>query len=598
MDFTNVITLLGGVALFLFGMSFMAGGLEKMSGGRLERILERMTSNVFKGVLLGTMVTALIQSSSATTVMVVGFVNAGIMKLAQTVGIIMGANIGTTATSLILGMNDIDSGFFLLRLLKPSSLAPIISVIGVMLYMFSSRGGKKNIAGQIFLGFGVLFFGMLTMETAVAPLKDIPEFADILMRFTNPLLGLLAGMLLTAIIQSSSASVGILQALSTTGAIPFSAAAPIILGQNIGTCVTALISGIGASKNAKRAALIHLYFNIIGTVIFLIGIYAVQAVFTLPFWDDIVNRSMIASFHLVFNIGSTLVLLPFSKGILWLATKSLRETGEREDEGPASGVLDERFLTSPSVALARAHDAVVHMGRLASLNFSDSVLLLENCDEKITERIKTRENDLDILEVAIEHYLLKLTDRELTDRENMLHMQLLHSTGDVERIGDYAINIAEAAQEKSKLGTSFSGSALKELKAISSAVEEILNLTIDSYIHDEVEEANRIEPIEQVIDLMTEMLKTRHIARLKKGNCQTEAGALFLELLINFERIADHCSNIALYVIQANISSGQAGFFDSHEYVRKLHQGKKDEYNRVFAEYESTYLEPLRKIEI
>lgn len=597
MDFTNVITLLGGVALFLFGMSFMASGLEKMSGGRLERILERMTSNVFKGVLLGALVTAVIQSSSATTVMVVGFVNAGIMKLAQTVGIIMGANIGTTATALILSLNDISSSFVLLRLLKPSSLAPIISILGVILYMFSSRGGRKNTAGQILLGFGVLFFGMLTMETAVAPLKDIPEFGRILTQFSNPLLGLLAGMLLTAIIQSSSASVGILQALSTTGAIPFSAAVPIILGQNIGTCVTALISSIGANKNAKRAAIIHLYFNIIGTVIFLIGIYSIQAIFKLPFWDDIVTRSTIAVFHLVFNIVTTVILLPFSKGLIWLANRTIRDK-EEMDEPEESRVLDERFLSSPSVALARAHDAVVQMGRLASLNFSDSVSLLNNYDEKVVERIKTRENDLDTMEVAIENYLLKLTDRELTDKENLTHMQLLHSTGDVERIGDYAINVMEAAQEKAKLGASFSDMAKKELKAISSAVEEIMNLTLESYIHDDIEEAQRIEPIEQVIDRMTDLLKTRHIARLKKGVCQTESGTLFLELLINFERIADHCSNIALYIIQANISSGQASFFDSHEYVRKLHQGKKDEYNSVYAEYEREYLEPIRKLDV
>lgn len=587
MSLSNVLTLLGGVALFLFGMNIMGNGLEKMSGGRLEKILERLTSNVFKSMLLGLSVTAVIQSSSATTVMLVGFVNAGIMKLTQVVGVIMGANIGTTVTSFLLSLGDIDSGNTFLLLLKPVSLAPIMAVIGIVLYMFS-RGGKKHDIGQILIGFGTLFFGMLTMEQSMAGLKSVPEFVNLMTAVSNPILGLLVGLVMTAIIQSSSASVGILQALSATGAIRFNAAAPIILGQNIGTCVTALISSVGASRNAKRTAMIHLYFNIIGTILFLALLYSVNALFKLPFWESTMNRSTIAIFHLTFNLLTTMVLLPFNKLLVKLATITVR--GRDSGEIEIGAVLDERFLASPSVALNRAEEAVTQMTAMARDNFKASCVLLFKYDDRKVDLIKETERTLDKLEVSINNYLLKLIERDLTVTENLRQSELLHTIGDIERIGDYSINVAEAAKFKHERGIEFSASAVREITALIQAVGDLIDLTFQCYGEDNAEAALRVEPLEETVDLITELLKSRHIERLKRNACSAEAGSVFLELLIHFERIADHCSNVALYLLQRHMGAEGRQSFDIHAYAHHLHEGNSHDYRNAFKEYSKTYL--------
>ncbi len=593
MSWDSVITLLGGVALFLFGMNIMGNGLEKMSGGRLERILERMTSSTGKGVLLGCLVTAVIQSSSATTVMVVGFVNAGIMKLTQAVGVIMGANIGTTATSLLLGLGDI-SGSSLLSLLKPEMLAPIISVVGVVLYTFI-RSGKKHDIGQILLGFGVLFFGMLTMEQSMGGLSELEGFRNLMIAFSNPLFGLAIGAVMTGIIQSSSASVGILQALSASGAIPFSAAAPIILGQNIGTCVTALLSSIGASRNAKRAAFVHLYFNIIGSIVFLILLYGVHALFQLPFWDDMMTRSTIAMFHLTFNVVTTAILFPFSRLLVKLSIMTVRGDSSEPDY---SSILDERFLSSPALALDMAQDAVISMSDMAISNFHGSVALLEHFDDRAFDHIAETETSMDKLEVHLNQYLLRLTDRDFTSAENMQHSELLHVIGDIERIGDYSINIAELAQRMAHENILFTQNARTELQALTRAVGDLLAMTRRCYAANDAAEAEHIEPLEETVDLMTEVLKSRHILRLKRGDCTIEGGALFLELLIDYERIADHCSNLALYIIQRNQTHDRAVLeFDMHAYAHHLHAEGSGEYNVLFAAYEKEYADAIRNLE-
>ncbi len=592
MSILNIISLLGGLALFLFGMSTMSSGLEKLSGGRLEMLLERLTNNIFKGILLGTVVTGIIQSSSATTVMVVGFVNAGMMKLGQTVGVIFGANIGTTVTSMILSLGDIQSGNVLLQLLKPTSLAPIISVIGTALLFFSSNEKRRDL-GLIFVGFGVLFFGMNTMEAAVVPLKDMPEFISMITMFSNPVVGVATGAILTAIIQSSSASVGILQALTSTGAIRFSAAAPIILGQNIGTCITAILSSLRANKNAKRAAMIHLYFNLIGTIVFLTIMYMVQTFIHLSFWDDIMTRGSIAIFHLFFNVFTTALLLPFNRLLVKLAMITIRD--DAEQGAPEISVLDERFLASPSLALEKSRDVVVSMGHVAQSNFKRSAELeTVGYDAKKIESIKHSEEILDKNEVKIDNYLIKLTDRELTGDESFLISELLHSVVDFERIGDHSVNIMQTLQGMHRADMTFSGAAKTELLTILAAVDDILDLAVQSYENYDIQKAMRIEPLEQVIDTLTEVMRARHIERLKRGECTVEIGMSFLELLISLERISDHCSNIGVYVVQQRRKGFNYETFDSHEYKRNLHRGWEADYTATYNEYKGKYLHNIR----
>lgn len=591
MSIADIVSMLGAIATFLFGMTTMSDGLEKLSSGRLERILERLTSNIFKGVLLGALVTGLIQSSAATTVMCVGFVNAGIMKLRQTVGIIMGANIGTTVTAQLLRLGDISEDNIFLMFLNPAMLGPILTAVGIVFYMFIKSGHKKTV-GQIVLGLGLLFIGMETLEAAVSPLQDLPEFQSLFVAFANPFLGVLVGAVVTALIQSSSASVGILQAISSTGVISFRIALPLIMGQNIGTCVTALLSSIGASKNAKRTAMIHLSFNTIGTVFFLSVLYGGNALFHFPFWTTVMDRGSIANLHLCFNVACTCLLLPFNRQLVTLVEHLV--PGEADDREVS--VLDERFLSSPSLALEKAHDAVVQMGDLALDNYRLAVELLEHSDTKKLERLGENETALDKLEGNLDNYLVKLTDRALTPEESRQVSELLHTISDFERIGDYAVNLSESASLLHSRGISFSTAAKAELAAMTGAVDEALSTTVACYQGRSHDLANQVEPLEEVVDLLRDELRDRHIERLKTGACTIELGTQFLELLINLERISDHCSNVAIHVLQETAPKGDPIRADSHAYMRALHRGESPEFDRLYEGYREKYYDPVAQI--
>lgn len=585
--FMNILTMLGGVALFLFGMSVMGNSLEKISSGRLERILERLAGNPIRGVFLGLSVTAVIQSSSATTVMVVGFVTAGIMTLRQAVGVIMGANIGTTVTAQILRLGDISGDNFFLTLFKPTTLAPLIALIGIVLFIMPQKRNRHDI-GQILLGFGVLFFGMNIMSDAAKSI-DTAFFFEMFDVLSNPVLGLLVGTAVTAIIQSSSASVGILQALSSTGAVPFAAAAPYIMGANIGTCATAMISCVGASRDAKRAAVVHLYFNIIGTGVFF-AIYSLgRALLDLPFMNEQVSMGSIANFHTIFNVGTTLLILPFNRQLVRLAEKTVRSRQTPESESGLV-VLDERFLMSPSLALDNARMMVSQMGAYARMNFRDAMECLTRFDRERVTRVKAREEDIDKMEDLVNAYLIKLTDRDLSGTENIVLSELLHTIGDFERVGDYVVNLIESQTQMQDKKLRFSESALAELKAIYDAVDEILDMTLQCYEKLDPALAAQVEPLEQTIDEMDEALKERHIERLKQGRCSVDVGTQLLETLINLERIADHCSNVALYVLR-RLNPGQ---WSGHDYLRSLHAGTLPAYQEAFRHYTAKYMARLR----
>lgn len=592
MDSSNVISMLGAIALFLFGMSTMTDGLEKLSSGRLESILEKLTNNVFKGVLLGALVTGLIQSSAATTVMCVGFVNAGIMRLEQTVGIIMGANIGTTVTAQILRLGNISSDNPVMAVLKPSFLGPILALVGIVFYMFI-KGGKKQNAGQIVLGLGVLFIGMNTMTAAVAPLQDMPEFQSLFTAFSNPLLGVAVGAAVTALIQSSSASMGILQAISTTGVVHFNVAIPLIMGQNIGTTVTALLSSVGASKNAKRTAMIHLFFNILGTVFFLVVLYAGNAILHFSFWTSVMDMGSIANLHLLFNLACTAVMLPLRKQLVALVEHLVPGDTEIREVS----VLDERFLASPSLALERSHDAVIQMGLYAQENYRTAVELLEHYDVKKLERLNETEIALDKMENALDNYLVKLTDRALTSPESVQISELLHTLSDFERIGDYSVNLGECATALHNKGITFSDIAKRELKALTDAVDETIEKALVCYRERSYSLSLQVEPLEEVVDLMRDDLRARHIERLKSGSCTIELGTQFLELIINLERISDHCSNIAIEILRQTAPKGDLVRTDTHAYTHELHHGHNPEFEQMFAACKAKYYDPLIQIE-
>lgn len=589
MDIANIVAMFGAIATFLFGMSTMTDGLEKLSSGRLEHILERLTSNVFKGVLLGAVVTGLIQSSAATTVMCVGFVNAGIMKLEQTVGIIMGANIGTTVTAQLLRLGDIDADNIVMMFLQPSFLGPILAVVGIIFYMFI-KGGHKRIVGQIVLGLGLLFIGMNTMSSAVEPLKDLPEFQSVFTAFSNPLLGVAVGAAITALLQSSSASMGILQAISTTGVVSFNIAMPLIMGQNIGTCITALISSVGASKNAKRTAMIHLFFNIIGSVFFLVVLYAGNALFRFPFWENTMDMGSIANLHLAFNIACTALLLPFHRQLVKLVKAVVPGDAEERE----LSVLDDRFLSSPSLALERAHDAVVQMSEFARDNYRLAVELIWKFDAKKLERLNETEVALDKLEGLLDNYLVKLTDRALTAEESTRVSELLHTLSDFERIGDYAVNVSESAVVLHDRNITFSPQARAELERLTAAVGETLDKTVACYQSRQRTLAVQVEPLEEVVDLIAATLKNRHVERLKAGECTIELGTQFLELLINLERMSDHCSNVALHILRQTSSPDDKVRIDSHAYMHELHHGGfNQEFDDLFQEYRTKYFQPI-----
>ena len=589
MSFFDFLTMVGGLALFLYGMKILGDGLSQASGGRLEKILEKLTNNPLKAVLVGAGVTGIIQSSSATTVMVVGFVNSGIMKLEQAVGIIMGANIGTTVTSWILGLTGIDSSSFWIQMLKPTSFSPILAIVGVAILLFSNKDKYKNVA-TIMVGFAVLMFGMETMSGAVKPLAEVPEFTGILTRFTNPVLGMLAGLILTAVIQSSSASVGILQALCMTGVMPFGAAIPIIMGQNIGTCVTALLSGIGANKNARRAALVHLYFNVIGTVTFMIVFYGINLVHPFAFLAEAATPFGVAAVHSLFNVGATIVLLPFSKGLVKLACLTIRDDEEATEKNTAVdtlNLLDARFLDTPSVAVEQSKNVAVTMAELAEQSMNLSIDLLDTYNEEKAEQIVELESQVDRFEDELGSYLVKLSAKNLSEKDSHTLNTILHCIGDFERISDHAQNIKEAAEEMNKKELEFSDKAQQELKVLGQAVHDILKITMLSFQEEDLSLAKQVEPLEEVIDELNLSIKQRHIKRLRKGKCTIELGFILSDITNNFERVSDHCSNIAVCLLQVSEDE-----FDTHAYLGELKQeGNMDFQGKVMA-YRGRYQLP------
>ena len=566
MDIFGVLTLVGGLALFLFGMSVLGSGLEKLSGGRLERLLERLTSNPLKAVLLGAGVTAVIQSSSATTVMVVGFVNSGIMKLSQAIGIIMGANVGTTATSWILSLTGIEGESVWIRLLKPSSFSPVLAAVGIILYLSGKQGRKRDL-GEIFLGFSVLMFGMETMSGAVKPLADVPEFTGILTMFQNPLLGVFVGAVLTAVIQSSSASVGILQALSVTGAFTYGSVIPIIMGQNIGTCVTAMLSAIGTSKSAKRAAFVHLYFNLIGSAVFMALYFGLDAVIGFEFSDQTAGAASIALIHSIFNLFTTFLLLPFIRGLEKMAylTIPVSEEEKTSEEDLEFQILDDRFLKTPGFAIEQCRSLANKMAKLSKECFLMAIGSLEECSKERLEEVIALENRIDVYQDKLGNYLTKLSGSNLAYHDSQNVSTLLHCITDLERISDHAVNVAEAAREMNRRKLSFSKKAVEEMGIYGNAVEEILDRTVGAFTCGSEREALTVEPLEEVIDELNKEIKKRHIKRLRKGKCTIELGLLLSDIATSYERVADHCSNIAVCLIQEQDTE-----LEAHSYVTHL----------------------------
>lgn len=589
MDIFGVLSLIGGLAIFLYGMDLLGEGLTGASGGKLEKILEKLTSNPLKAVLLGAGVTAVIQSSSATTVMVVGFVNSGIMKLSQAVGVIMGANIGTTITSWILSLTGIESSNIFISLLKPTSFSPVLAAVGIVFLMFLKKDSLKN-PGKIMIGFALLMYGMDAMSSSVAPLAEVPQFASILTAFSNPVLGMLAGMLFTAIIQSSSASVGILQALCSTGILSYATALPIIMGQNIGTCVTALLSSIGATKNGKRAAIIHLYFNVIGTVTFMIVFYALNAVIHFSFLNLTAQEFGIAVIHTTFNIITTAYLLPLRKVLEKLAYATIKLDDDEKRimdnrRGNEFALLDDRFLEAPSLAVEHCKQVINKMADISRESLFISMSLIGGYDEEQALRVGELETRADKYEDALGTYIMKISTKNLKKEDSEMLNVMLHCIGDFERISDYACNLCDSARELQQKNMQFSLKAETELDILSSAVREAVDISFDAFKSNNKNEADKVEPLEELIDTLAVELKARHIRRLREGKCTIELGFAHSDILNNLERVADHCSNIAVDVIQSDQLE-----FDAHEYLDRI----KNKDNQQFARDYKTYKEKYR----
>lgn len=589
MDIFGVLSLIGGLAIFLYGMDLLGEGLTGASGGKLEKILEKLTSSPIKAVLLGAGVTAVIQSSSATTVMVVGFVNSGIMKLSQAVGVIMGANIGTTITSWILSLTGIESSNIFISLLKPTSFSPVLAAVGIVFLMFLKKDSLKN-PGKIMIGFALLMYGMDAMSSSVAPLAEVPQFASILTAFSNPVLGMLAGMLFTAIIQSSSASVGILQALCSTGILSYATALPIIMGQNIGTCVTALLSSIGATKNGKRAAIIHLYFNVIGTVTFMIVFYALNAVIHFSFLNLTAQEFGIAVIHTAFNIITTAYLLPLRKVLEKLAYATIKlDDDEKRIMDNRSGnefaLLDDRFLDAPSLAVEHCKQVINKMADISRESLFISMSLIGGYDEEQALRVGELETRADKYEDALGTYIMKISTKNLKKEDSEMLNVMLHCIGDFERISDHACNLCDSARELQQKNMQFSPKAETELDILSSAVREAVDISFDAFKSNNKNEADKVEPLEELIDTLAVELKARHIRRLREGKCTIELGFAHSDILNNLERVADHCSNIAVDVIQSDQLE-----FDAHEYL----DGIKNKDNQQFARDYKAYKEKYR----
>lgn len=581
MDIFSIITLFGGLAFFLYGMNVMSEGLEKIAGGKLETILQKMTSNRIKALLLGIVVTATIQSSSAVTVILVGLVNSGIMHFGHTIGIIMGANIGTTITAWLLSMIGIEGDNIFVELLKPANFSLIFALVGIILIMMSKSTRKKDI-GSIMIGFAVLMFGMELMSGAVEPLKDMPEFTNILLMFENPLFGILAGAILTGVIQSSSASVGILQALSLTGAVKFSVALPIIMGQNIGTCVTALISSIGVSRNARKVSVVHVSFNLIGTLIWVIAFYSINAVADFAFVDKPIDPVGVAVVHSIFNITTSGILIFFTKQLENLANFIIK-TDEHE---PARNTefLDSRLLATPSVAIAECKNLTYKMAEVAKDIIHRAFSLFEKFDEDVEIKMFNDEDALDLYEDKLGNYLIAISSKGLSDEDIRSKFTMLHTIGDFERLGDHALNLLKAAKELNTKRLSFTEEAEDDLLVLRRAAEEIVDVTINAYVNNDISLAARVEPLEQVIDELTAEIKSKHIERLQRGECTIEMGFILSDILTNYERISDHCSNIAVAMIEIH-----HGGFDTHKYLNSIKNSNNIEFNQLFDEYSLKY---------
>lgn len=581
MDIFAVISLIGGLALFLYGMNIMGEGLEKLAGSKLEKIFEKLTSNKFKGLILGMTVTAIIQSSSTTTVMLVGFVNSGIMKLSQAIPIIMGSNIGTTITSWILSLSGLESDNFFIKMLKPTSFSPIIALVGIILIM-TKKSDKAKVIGNALLGFSILMFGMNTMGSAVEPLSEVPEFREVMAKFSNPFLGVIVGAVLTAIIQSSAASVGMLQSLSNANLITFGSAIPIILGQNIGTCATALLSCIGANKNAKRVAIVHLFFNVIGTVVFLAIFYTLNAFFDFTFLNDNVSSFNIAVVHTIFNVVATIIMFPFINLLEKLAYLVIKDTEEKEEVQ----MLDERILNTPSVALEQSRNVTNKMCEKTIKAIMLSLDVFKSYDEAKAEKVRTYETMVDAYEDRIGSYLLKLNSRNLSETDSKCISELLHVIGDFERISDHAMNIIEISEELHSKKIEFSNDAYEEMMVLIHAITDILNMTTKSFENNDVELAHQVEPLEEVIDRLRLEMRNRHIQRLKDGKCTMELGFVFTDLLTELERVSDHCSNIAVCMIQIEENNA----VEVHEYLNVL--SKDSEFEKQCQDFAVNYRLP------
>ncbi len=584
MDIFGVLTLVGGLALFLYGMNVMGAGLEKMSGGKLEQLLEKLTSNPIKAVLLGAGVTAVIQSSSATTVMVVGFVNSGIMKLSQAIGIIMGANIGTTVTAWLISLTGIEGESFLMQMMKPTSFAPILALIGII-FIMGGKSEKKKDLGGILLGFTVLMTGMDMMSGAVKPLADVPEFTNILMMFDNPILGVIAGAVLTGVIQSSSASVGILQALSVTGAFTYSSVIPIIMGQNIGTCVTAMISAVGANKGARRTAFVHLYFNLIGTVLFLTLYFAGNAIIGFSFADEVVGAAEIALIHTIFNVFTTLILLPFTKVLEKLAYLTLPlSEDEKQPVEDAFAVLDERFLNSPAFAIEQCRTLISQMAEMTRDSFLEAMETLGSYSQEKADDVIKKENEVDAYTDKVGAYLTRLNGEDLSAGDSLKVTTMLHCITDFERISDHAINVVEIAAQMQKDDAEFSKKGREEADIYGEAVADILKRTTEAFVKNDQMLAHTVEPLEEVIDELNKVVKKHHMKRLRKGKCTIEMGLLLSDLAMNYERVADHCSNIAVYMMQSKDTQ-----LEEHSFTEQMDAKESAEFTRLVEEFGRKY---------
>lgn len=584
MDFFSILKMLGGLAFFLYGMHVMSGSLEKLAGSKLEGTLKAMTSNPFKGLLLGAVITIAIQSSSAMTVMLVGFVNSGLMSLSQTIGVIMGSNIGTTVTTWLFSLAGIESSSFFMRLLKPSSFSPVLAFIGVLLIMMTKRGKKKDI-GIILVGFAVLMYGMTAMGDAVAPLAESDSFTRILTLFSNPFLGVLVGAVFTAIIQSSAASIGILQAFALTGGLSFGAALPIILGQNIGTCITSAISAIGTTKSAKRVAVIHFYIKLIGTVLFLAVFYLLNTIFRFSFAQGAINAPGIALLHSVFNISTTILLFPFQKLLEKLACLTIPDNKNSQE---TTVFLDERLLLSPAFAIAECSNQMNRMARLTKESYRDALGLYKEWNDTVAEKVERQEDIIDTFEDKLGTFLVRLSSCELSHDDSTRISELLHTLGDIERISDHALNLQHGAVEMHEKKLTFSPRAQSELETLTAAVNRIVELTFDAFENRNLQSAREVEPLTEVIGTLKEEVSMRHIDRLKKGQCTIELGFILSDILSNYERIADHCSNIAACMIEINEENALA----THVYVKDRKTSGEEDFNRRYDEYKQEYTLP------